>query len=104
MSDPLTRLGSLGAGASPDIDAIKLRAHRIQRRRRTGLASAGAAAMAVIAVVGVLLTTTGPGADKATQTLAEDLRESAAPSPAAQAYSPLTVPDSVSAGKAAGGS
>jgi hypothetical protein len=105
MSDPLTRLGSLGArGAPPDLDAIKLRAHRIQRRRQTGLASAGAAAMAIVAVVGVLLTT-GPEGEKATQTLADELRESAAPSPAAQAYAPLTtVPESASAGKVVGGS
>jgi hypothetical protein len=69
MSDPLSRLGSLGAGGpAPDVDAIKLRAHRIQRRRQTGLASAGAAAMAIVAVVGVLLVT-GPDGKEASTTL-----------------------------------
>ena len=81
MSDPLSRLGSLGSSErAPDLDAIKLRAHRIRRRRQTGLASAGAAAMAVIAVVGVLLAT-GPGDDRPTTSLAEAVDDAGTPQP-----------------------
>ena len=83
MSDPLSRLGSLGSHvAPPDLDAIKLRAHRLRRRRQTGLAGAGAAALAVIAVVGVLLAT-GPSGEKATTSLAEALDASTTPTPRA---------------------
>lgn len=86
MSDPLSRLGSLGSSErAPDLDAIKLRAHRIRRRRQTGLASAGAAAMAVIAVVGVLLAT-GPGDERGTTSLAEALDTAGTPTPAALEY------------------
>ena len=67
-----------GGGPSPDLDAISLRAHRIRRRRQTGLAGAGAAAMAVVAVVGVLLAT-GPGGEKATTLVAEDVLTTSAP-------------------------
>ena len=97
--DPLERLGALGSAVgSPDLDAIKLRAHRIRRRRQTGLASAGAAAMAIVAVVGVLLVT-GPGGEKASSTLESAL---SAPTPTSAASRALggTVAQDTEAAKA----
>ncbi len=81
MTDPFDQLRGASSGASPNIDAIRLRAHRIRRRRQTGLAGAGAAAMAIIAVVGVLLAT-GPDGEKASTSLAQELRSTTAPTQA----------------------
>lgn len=59
MSDPFDRLRASEAGSGPDVDAIKARARRIERRRYAGLGG-GAVAIALIAVVGIMLST-GPG-------------------------------------------
>jgi hypothetical protein len=104
MSDPFERLvRSGGAEVAPDLDAIRLRAHRLRRRRQTGLASAGAAAMAIIAVVGVLLTT-GPGEEKASRSLADAVQETDAPA-RAPAVGNVTVDEGQSkASRTVGGS
>ncbi|MEX2393303.1 MAG: hypothetical protein WD826_02370, partial [Actinomycetota bacterium] len=79
MSDPFDALRSApDDGAAPDVRAIKARAGRIQRRRSVALVT-GAAAVALIAFVGVVVR---PGADRGGQQLADSLRES---SPAPEA-------------------
>lgn len=64
MSDPLERFRSVPGGSAPDLDAIRGRARAIRRRRYTGL-SAGAAALAALAVAGILVT--GGPSDRAAQ-------------------------------------
>lgn len=62
MSDPLERLGGStgdGSASAPDVHAIKALARRIQYRRRAALGS-GAAALVLVAAVGVLVAR-GPG-------------------------------------------
>jgi intracellular proteinase inhibitor BsuPI len=96
MSDPFERLASSASFDAPvDVDAIRARARTIQRRRQTGIASAGVTALAVIAVVGVLLAT-NPGAEKSTS-LAESAQE-ATPTPRKLAMRQLA-PSEVQAGK-----
>jgi hypothetical protein len=58
MSDPFDRLRNARSTATPDLPAIKARARRITRRRRVVLSST-AAAIAAVAVAGVVLRT-GP--------------------------------------------
>lgn len=83
MSDPLERFRSTTGGGAPDVEAIRGRARMIRRRRYTGL-SAGAAALAALAVAGVLVAG-GPG-DRAAQ-LAQrmDAPSSGGSRPAAEA-------------------
>lgn len=79
MSDPLDRLRAEDAGGgAPDVEVIKARARRIERRRYAALGT-GAAAIAIVAVVGIVIST-GPDAPTSRLAQQEDARET----PAAQ--------------------
>jgi hypothetical protein len=79
MSDPLERLRGTPSGGGPDVDAIRSRARRIERRRYMALGG-GAVAIALVAIAGVLI---GVGPNERSRNLAESRDREASASPMA---------------------
>lgn len=86
MSDPLDRLGDLGAGIdAPDVGAIRSRARRIQQRRRVAVGASAGVALAAVVVIAAVALPGGGSRDVATTADVEGSPPAQAPLAAEQA-------------------